>query len=151
MVEHFALHSGLLKKIFYCMSEKSNINRHLQILQLMLTHLELRIPSPKTSPAIGFAYSQFAVYSHPNDFPLFTQGYGGWEISTNLLLHIANFFKHHLTQIGESTLYNLFSELETHEKPKAWKSRIAKGGVQNLRKHWKGTYGKSSQPGSSGL
>ena len=54
------------------LQEKSNINPLLQTLQLVLTHLQLNIPSLKASPALGFAYSQFAVYAHPDDFPMFS-------------------------------------------------------------------------------
>lgn len=132
----------MLRKTFYCLGEKSNINPLLQTLQLILTHLELSIPSARANPPLGFAYSQFAVYSHPEVFPMFNAA-GTWRISMNLLLHIANFFKHHLTLKGESTLYELFSQLEPHEKPKAWNTRLVQGGVQKLGRHWKGTYGKS--------
>lgn len=139
-IQNFVQRSDMLRMVFYSLQEKSNINPLLQTLQLVLTHLQLNIPSVKASPALGFAYSQFAVYSHPDDFPLFNAN-GTWQISTNLLVHIANFFKHHLTQKGEDTLYKLFSRLKEHEKPKAWKSRLVQGGgVMKLGKHWKGTY-----------
>ena len=106
--------------------------------------MQLNITSVKASPALGFAYSQYAVYAHPDDFPLFNAK-GTWQISTNLLVHIANFFKHHLTQKGEDTLYDIFSQLKEHERPKAWNSRLVQGGgVKKLGKIWKGTYGKSS-------
>ena len=92
---------------------------------------------------MGFAYSQTAAYSHPDDFPMFSPN-GNYFISANLLQHIANFFKHHLTQKSEHTLYHIFSQLEAHEKPKAWNTRLVQGGsIQKLGKHWKGTYGKS--------
>ena len=70
---------------------------------------------------------------------------GTWQISTNLLVHIANFFRHHLAEKGENTVYEIFSQLKAHEQPKAWNSRLVQGeGVKKLGKHWKGTYGKSS-------
>lgn len=120
------------------------MNPLLQTLQLVLTHLQLNSPSVRGNPSLGFAYSQFAVYSHPDDFPMFSAN-SIWQISTNLLLHIANFFKHHLTEKGENTLYELFNQLKAHEKPKAWDSRLVQGGgAKTLGKHWKGTYGKSS-------
>lgn len=134
--------SRMLRKVFYSLEESSNINPLLQVLQLVLTHVELNIPAARVNPALGFEYSQFAVYRHPDEFPMFNAA-GTWRISTNLLLHIANFFKHHLTKKDESTLYELFIQLRTHEKPKAWNSRLVQGnGVQKLGKHWKGTYGK---------
>lgn len=140
VIHHFVQRSDMLRMIFYCLREKSNINPLLQTLQLVLTHLQLNVPSVKASQALGFAYSQSAVYSHPDDFPMFSAN-GTWQIGTNLLLHIANFFKHHLTLQGESTLYELFSQLKSHEKPKAWDSRLVQGGgVRKLGKHWKGTY-----------
>ena len=143
VIQDFVQHSGMLRTIFYCRQEKSNINPLLQTLQLVLTHLQLNIPSVRANQALGFAYSQSVVYSHPDDFPMFSAN-GNWQISTNLLLHIAKFFKHHLTQQDESTLYELFSQLKAYEKPKAWDSRLVQGGdVKKLGKHWKGTYGKS--------
>lgn len=140
----------MLKLRFAYHKEQSNINPLLQTLQLVLTHLLLDISSVKASPVLGFAYSQFVVYSHPDVFPMFSTN-GTWQISTELLLNIANFFKHHLTQEGE-TLYELFSQLKAHEKPKAWNSRLVQGGgVKKLGKHWKGTYGRSPWPDSSVL
>ena len=122
--------------------KKNNINPLLQTLQLVLTHLNLRIPFVRASPVLGFANSQYLVYSHPEDSPMFTDL---WQISTNLLVHIANFFRHHLAEKGENTVYETFSQLKAHEKPKAWDSRLVQGeGVKKLGKHWKGTYGKSS-------
>ena len=133
--------SGFLRKAFFSLEENSNINPLLQTLQLVLTHLELDIGSAKANPPLGLAYSQFAVYCHPDDFPMFNFDFK-WQVSINLLLHIANFWKHHMTRKDESTLYELFSQLQEHEKPKAWKSRLVQGDdVERLGKHWKGTYG----------
>ena len=134
----------MLKMRSSSVEKKSNINPLLQTLQLVLTHLNLDISSVRASPVLGFANSQFLVYSHPDDFPMFSEN-GLWQISTNLLVHTANFFRHHLAEKGENTLYELFSELKAHEKPKAWDSRLVQGeGVKKLGKHWKGTYGKCS-------
>ena len=150
MIQRFVQRSGMLRRKFACLKEKSNINPFLQTLQLVLTHLQLNPSLVKARPVLGFAYSQFAVYSRPDDFPMFSPN-GTWQISTKLLLHIANFFKFHLTEKGE-TLYDLFSQLKAHEKPKAWNSRLVQGGgVKKLGKHWKGTYGKSPWPNSSNL
>ena len=128
------------------LAEKCNVNPLLQTLRLVLTHLELSIPLARASPALGFAYSQKACYTSPDMFPMCdtSDGTGTWRVSMELLLHIATFFKFHLTQKGESTLYEIFSELKTHEKPKAWNSRLEQGrGVKKLGTNWKGTYGKS--------
>ena len=134
-IQHFVQRSNMLRKMFYSLKEESNMSPLLQTLQLILTHMELSIPSVRASPALGFAYSQFAVYSHPDEFPMFSLD-GAWQISLNLLLHIANFFKQHLTQKGENSLYELFSQLKEHEKPKAWNSRLIQGeGVKKLGKH----------------
>ena len=144
-IERFVQRSGFLRKLFFSLDENSNINPILQTLQLVLTHLQLSIGSAKANPPLGLAYSQFAVYSHPDDLPMFNTG-DKWQVSMNLLLHIANFWKNHMTRKDESTLYELFSRLQEHERPKAWKSRLVQGddggGVQILGRHWKGTYGK---------
>ena len=143
-IERFVRRSGILKKVFFYLEENSNMNPLLQTLQLVLTHLELNISSGKANPHLGFEFSQSAVYYHPDDLPMLNAA-GTGQVSIKLLLHIANFFKHHLTQKDQGTLYELFSQLEPHEKPKAWNSKLVQGdGVQKLGKHWKGTYGKSS-------
>lgn len=131
----------MLKMRYTSVKKKNDINPLLQTLQLVLTHLNLEIASVRPSPVLGFAKSQFLVYSHPEVYPMFSNS---WQISTNLLVHIVNFFRHHLVEKGED-MYEIFSQLQEHEKPKAWDSRLVQGeGVKQLGKHWKGTYGKSS-------
>ena len=142
-IERFVQRSGFLRKALVCLQGNSGINPLLETLQLVLTHLELSIGSAKANPPLGLAYSQFAVYRHPDESPMFNFGDKS-QVSISLLLHIANFFKHHMTRKDENTLYDLFSQLEEHEKPKAWKSRLHQGdGAPRPGRHWKGTYGKS--------
>ena len=144
VIQEFVDRSGMLKMKCSSVEEKSDINPLLQTLQLVLTHLNLKISSIRAGPVLGFATSQYLVYAHPEDYPMFSEK-GLWQISTNLLVHIANFFRHHLAEKGENTVYEIFSRLRAHEQPKAWNSRLVQGeGVKKLGKHWKGTYGKSS-------
>ena len=146
MIQEFVERSGMLKMRGTKVAKKNDINPLLQTLQLVLTHLNLRISSVRASPVLGFANSQFLVYSHPEDYPMFSDL---WQINTNLLVHVVNFFRHHLAEKGEDTVYEIFSQLKAHEKPKAWDSRLVQGeGVKKLGKHWKGTYGKSSRANS---
>ena len=71
---------------------------------------------------------------------------GTWQINMTFFVHVVEFFKRHLTEKRRGMLYELFSQLEAHEKPKAWSSRLVQGGgVKKLGKHWKGTYGKLTQ------
>ena len=95
------------------------------------------------SPVCGFPYSQQAVYAHPDDFPIFLdENYR--KVNIEFLSHTANFFKYHIRNPQEQTLYHLFEQLEDHEKPRPWEARLFQGpGVKKLGKKWKGSYGIS--------
>ncbi|MCJ1387541.1 hypothetical protein MMC18_000384 [Xylographa bjoerkii] len=106
----------------------------LQLYRLILTHLALdetaKIP-------YCFEYSQKAVYGHPMEFPLFTDGLTKRKLNLNNLLHIVNFFKYHITNADEYSLHEPFRALPDDEKPKPWDSPL-KAGLQKLGTHWKG-------------
>lgn len=93
------------------------------------------------TPPLGFQDSQCAVYSHPRKVPLI--GDVIFNVNTQFLMHLVNFFRQHLTQASEHTLYELFRELGDHEKPRAWDSKLYNGpGVKKLGRYWKGTFGE---------
>lgn len=110
----------------------------LQTIQLLFFpwSLELAIDCPTMS----FPSSQQVVYSHPETIPLFLDKYKT-HVNINFLLHITNFFKYHMTQQQEATLFVPFHDLEDSEKPKVWQNRLEQG-TRKLGKSWKGSYGK---------
>lgn len=108
-------------------------------IQLLFTHWSL--DHELACQSYSFAYSQMAVYGHPIKFPMFLDKQMR-VVNIKYLLHIANFFKYHMTRREESTLYCDVSALEDEEKPMAWKEKL-KGGVRELGKHWMGSYGEA--------
>ena len=72
------------------------------------------------------------------------------KINTIFLLHIVNFFKYHLTNETEDTLFRAYSQLGNSQKPRAWDGPLQQGrgipGVKKLGRHWKGSYGEFGNP-----
>lgn len=89
---------------------------------------------------ISFPASQQIVYSHPETYPLFLDKHKT-RVNINFLLHITNFFKYHMTQRQEATLFVPFQDLEENAKPKAWQNKLEQG-LRKLGNSWKGSYGK---------
>ena len=87
------------------------------------------------------------MYAHPTNSPMFLDR-DRFRVNVDFFLHTANFFKYHMTNEGEQTLYPLMRQLEEDQKPRAWEGPIkqARGVplVKKLGSHWKGSYGESS-------
>lgn len=109
----------------------------LQAIQLLFAHWSLELSLD--CPTYGFATSQKVVYSHRKIWLMFE----GRMLSVNieLLLHISNFFKYHLTSQYEATLLYHFQELPKDQKPRAW-TGLLETGVRQIGTSWKGSYGK---------
>lgn len=134
--------SNILDKVLSCLYRTPEFSPALKTLQLVLFHLQLDLSLGPATSVYGFPYSQKAVYGHPGKVPLF-QGRNFNKVNIDFLMHTGNFFKYHLAEPQAQTLYELFSELEPHEQPQAWDSRVHQGpDVKELGKHWKGSYGK---------
>ncbi len=88
----------------------------------------------------SFAYSQKAVYGHPNNYPMFLDKYR-CLVNIEYLLHMANFFKYHMIRSEEHTLFQDVWALEEDEKPKIWTEKLADG-TKQLGKYWMGSYGE---------
>ncbi|KAL1634968.1 hypothetical protein SLS56_002052 [Neofusicoccum ribis] len=86
----------------------------------------------------GFPDSQKEAYSTIVKAPIFG-GFNKLEINMVWLLHVMNFFKYHIGNAGENTLFEPFGKLERAEKPFYWQGPIHNG-PQELGVHWKGTY-----------
>ena len=101
----------------------------------------LRLASTST-PGDLYPISQKAVYAHPEQaVGLFT--YDKYmSVNLDLLSHLSNFFKYHITCYEEASLFDVYEALGESEKPDVWDSQILQG-PQKLRKHWKGTFGSS--------
>ena len=110
----------------------------LQIIQLLFFPWSLDMAM--NYPTINFPASQQIVYSHPEEIQLFRDKHK-IRVNISFLLHVTNFFKYHMTQQQEATLFVPFQDLEDSEKPKVWQSKLEQG-IKKLGKSWKGSYGK---------
>lgn len=86
----------------------------------------------------SFDVSQQMVYACADAQPVIT-GPTGTQVNLIWLLHIANFFRYHLTRESEGTLYSAFTALRVDERPRCWSSKL-ENGAQALGRCWKGTY-----------
>ncbi|MCJ1365269.1 hypothetical protein MMC16_004390 [Acarospora aff. strigata] len=142
VVHRFVKSTNLLDDIFRFPPEKGAHNPLLIMVQLLFTHCSL---DPNLAcETYSFAYSQKAVYGHPEDFPMFLDKHMR-HINTEYLLHIANFFKYHMIRSEEHTLYHDVLALADEEKPIAWAERL-ENGTKQLGKHWMGSYAFPEDP-----
>ncbi|MCJ1223689.1 hypothetical protein MMC12_000332 [Toensbergia leucococca] len=155
-LRRFVLTTDLLSNIFFVQSRPGITDPLMETIQLLFTHWTLELPSCRRT--YGFPTSQQVVYSHPNTCPMFLDSHMR-KVNIEYLLHVANFFKYHLTLPEEATLYHLFQELEDDEKPRGWQGRLEQG-PKKLGSHWKGSYSylhdindiqhiRSEEPGSN--
>ncbi|KAK4697460.1 hypothetical protein P7C71_g612, partial [Lecanoromycetidae sp. Uapishka_2] len=139
-IRRFVQRSSIFSSAVCPFREEPNYNPALKTLQIVLFHLQL--DRSLDVGMLGFPFSQSAVYAHPQQNPLFLNH--GLDVNIDLLMHTANFFKYHMTQATENTLYTIFNELEDDQKPRAWESQLQQGrgipGVKKLGTHWKGSY-----------
>ncbi|TKA71896.1 hypothetical protein B0A49_04540 [Cryomyces minteri] len=108
----------------------------LTTIQLLLTPWSLDLDLDV--PTFSFECSQKAVYETTTRMPIF-EGLNRMDVNMDFALHIANFFKYHLTRYDEHTLFEYFKDLAECENPKAWKGKL-EDGAQKLGKYWKGSY-----------
>lgn len=138
MLHRFVQSTNLLDKIFRYPPDKGMQNPLLTVIQLLFTPWTLDLEL--AFQTYSFAYSQKAVYAHPNDYPFFLNKRRS-VINVEYLLHIANFFKYHMIRSEEQTLYQDVGALDEDEKPKMWTEKLDKGPNQ-LGKYWMGSYGR---------
>lgn len=129
--------SKLLQYVLGRNARENGATTLLQAIQLLFAHWSLEFSLD--CPTHGFMTSRKVVYSHRKTWLMFE----GRMLSVNieLLLHIANFFKYHLTNEYEATLFNHFQELPEDQKPRAWNGPLETG-VRQIGTSWKGSYGK---------
>ena len=95
-----------------------------------------------STPGDLYPISQKAVYAHPDQVVGLFADDKYMSVNLDLVSHLSNFFKYHITCYEEASLYDLYGALRKSEKPNVWDSQILQG-PQKLRKHWKGTFGSS--------
>ena len=137
-LEFFIKKSDILVNVFAWPTCEVNTHSLLQVIQLIFTPWSLKFPNDY--PIWAFPLSQKAVYSHPNRAPLFYNQMT--KVNLELLLHIANFFKWHLTSEGEVTLFNQYQELDNNERPRIWQHKLEQH-TTRIGKTWLGCHGKS--------
>lgn len=93
----------------------------------------------------NFPDSQTAVYATASQWPIFN-GAHGLDINMSFILHNINFWKYHMLQKHEQTLFRPFHELDADERPRWWSTQLKQGGQQQLGKHWKGSYAYMERP-----
>ena len=133
------MRSSLLDDLFSQPRHATNL--WAKTIQVVLTHFQLDLAlAPRT---IGFQDSQTVVYSHPNRNRLF-RGKSFNQVNIDMLMHVVNFFKFHLTSPTASTLFQHFSLLNNDEAPAAWNTKLDPGSrVKTLGKRWLGCCGKN--------
>lgn len=134
-LRHFTRRSNILQCVLRYGPKAHEL---LQVVQLLFFPWSLDMAM--NYPTINFPASQQTVYSHPEEIHLFGDKHKT-RVNINFLLHITNFFKYHMTQPQEASLFLPFQDLEDNEKPKVWQSKLEQG-IQKLGKSWKGSYGK---------
>ena len=149
-VHRFLLRSNLLNKVLSPVYRRCDVNPLMLTLQLVFTRWQLDLAIGYFT--YGFGYSKHAVYGDPYKYPLFLDQ-DSMKINTIFCLHIVNFFKYHLTNEKENTLFEAYSQLEKSQRPQAWNGQLQQGrgipGVKKLGKHWKGSYCKLIDPTST--
>lgn len=131
--------TNILECVFQHPPGYTPYNPRLLAVQLLLMHWSL-LPE-YAFHTYSFAHSQQAVYGTPNKFPIFTDTHMR-NVNIEYLLHIANFFKYHITRSEEHTLFTDFCALDGDERPIPWTERL-ESGVKEFGKHWMGSYGKA--------
>ncbi|KAI9786041.1 MAG: hypothetical protein M1816_008132 [Peltula sp. TS41687] len=91
----------------------------LQVVQLTLSYLNFRI----FGVSYQFGYSQKKVYEEWQTAPVFE---GPWYNIPNIrfLLHVVNFFKYHMSTMGEHTLFFPYGYLPDFFKPGPWEGKL---------------------------
>jgi hypothetical protein len=85
----------------------------------------------------AFEESQHAVYLSAAAAPLFSKDHT--KLNFGWMLHAMNFFRHHMMNEDAQTLFDKIEELDTIQKPSAWREQL-ENGARPLNKYWKGTY-----------
>ena len=136
-LRQYCLTSGLLD--YFHKSRFTKFDVRVKTLQLILSHIQL--DSEIIYDDFSFPRSQKAVYENPNTFPLF-KGKNRGEIDIILLKHTVDFFKYHISSQWAGTFCDIFNNLSSQLKPKAWDAQLQQyPNALKLGKHWLGAYG----------
>ena len=107
-------------------------------MQIMLAPAMLSLDTEFAFRMSGFPDSQQLVYGTQAKYPIFT-GAHGLDVNMDWVLGHLNFFKYHMLQDTEASLYAAFKHLAPHERPRFWSEKLAQGSGK-LGRRWKGSY-----------
>ncbi|KAI9722760.1 MAG: hypothetical protein M1828_004456 [Chrysothrix sp. TS-e1954] len=102
----------------------------------MLTHL--RFDLDLAVQGCAYPDSQELVYSLPHDVPLFI-GSTRSSVNVHYVLHALNFWKYHMTEEKNYTLYNRYMSESPQGRVQPWR-RALKSGAELIGRSWKGVY-----------
>lgn len=140
-LQYFTRKSNIIETL-YSWKHRERMEPLLQTIQLLLMNWSLDYHM--IHKAKGFALSQYHVYDDPKRNPVFLNTDKS-KINISFLLHIVNFFTHHLTREDQYTLFNAFKSLKPENKPQAWQEQLRQG-TYELGNSWvgmDGTYDRS--------
>ncbi|KAF2495820.1 hypothetical protein BU16DRAFT_560682 [Lophium mytilinum] len=113
-------------------------NWTLAAIQLMYSHV-LFDNSRIWNEVYNFEHSQQMAYANAIEQPIFI-GLDRQLINMEFILHLMNFFRHHMMHKDEShALYEAYKELSAVQKPSAWDRKL-KNHDQHIGNDWRGTY-----------
>ena len=139
-IKRFVYSHSILNNLFRPTNARAHLkSRLLSAIQLCFAHWSFDLQL--LPPTYGFPYSQFFVYSAAVRMPIFTSNSSLEKVNIEFVLHIMNFFKYHMTQKTENTLYDAYSALAQAEQPGPWRSKLREG-CYKIGQHWRGTYGQ---------
>ena len=139
-IKTFVYSHTILNNLFRPTTARTHLKSRLfSAIQLCFAHWSFDLQL--LPPTYGFPYSQFFVYSAAMRMPIFIGNPPLENINLEFILHIMNFFKYHMTQKSENTLFDAYSALSQAEQPGTWRFKPREG-CYKIGQHWKGTYGQ---------
>jgi hypothetical protein len=122
------------------------VSNQLAAIKLMCSHLVFGGTEGLKHDIFAFDEAQHAVYQSAVAAPL----YGGpalAQVNLQWMLHVMNFFRHHMLNEDAQTLFNKVDELDATQKPSAWREPLGdREGAYALSKYWRGTYSFLENP-----
>jgi hypothetical protein len=112
-------------------------NPLLEIVQVMLAPIMFDISMKPSIPVTGFLTSQSVAYATVKSRPIIL---GGIDIDLDWALHQVNFWRHHLLDHGESSLFLEYEELHTSRRPRFWTEQLQSKRKPDVGKFWKSSF-----------
>lgn len=137
----FVSSTNLLSDLFVIPANPSSgYGSLLQTIQLVLSHFALR-----QGPGYrghSFAVSQKAVYARSAEIGVF-HGTKKDVVNVDWALHVLNFFRRHVADFTQATIFWAYRRLGAAYRPNAWVAKLCDPGApQMIGRYWTGSYGK---------